>query len=101
MFYQHVTAGDVDANASNGYEFTLVGSNLPTSITLYLRGQANVIAVTADKFSLTYDNVVAMAGASGQTSGGMVLNLVVDGMHTGVQFHFHLDDTSTAPDSQF
>ena len=101
VFYQHVTAGDADLNAGNGYEFTLVGTNLPTSITLYLRGQANVIAVTADKFSLTYDNVVAMNGASGQTSGGMVLNLVVDGMHTGVQFHFHLDDTSTAPNSSF
>ncbi|MDA0304061.1 MAG: hypothetical protein O3B45_06855, partial [Bacteroidetes bacterium] len=101
VFYQHESAGDADANATNGYEFTLVGSNLPTSITLYLRGQANVIAVAADKFSLTYNDVVAMAGASGQTSGGMVLNLVVDGMHTGVQFHFHLDDTSTAPDTNF
>jgi hypothetical protein len=101
VFYQHVTAGDVDANANNGYTFTLVGTNLPTSVTLYLRGQANVFAVAAGQFSLTYNQVIAMAGASGQLSGGMVLNLVVDGMHTGVQFHFHLDNTSSAPDSQF
>ena len=104
VFYQHETAGDADVNAGNGYTFTLVGSNLPTStnIQLYLRGQANDIAVDADsKFSLSYNQVVALNGASGQTSGGMVLNLVVDGMHTGVQFHFHLDDTSTAPDSSF
>ena len=100
VFYKDVTAGD-GGNAASGYDFTLVGSNLPTSITLYLRGQANVITVNAGEFSLTYNQVVLMSGASGQTSGGMVLNLVVDGMHTGVQFHFQLDDTSSAPDSTF
>jgi hypothetical protein len=100
VFYEDKVAAD-GLNANNGYTFTLVGTNLPTSVTLYLRGQANVFAVAAGQFSLTYNQVIAMAGASGQLSGGMVLDLVVDGMHTGVQFHFHLDNTSSAPDSQF
>ena len=62
----------------------------------------NVTNDSQATFGLTYNEVVAITTASSagtQNAGGMILDLVLEGKHTGVQLHFHLDNTSDAPDA--
>jgi len=111
VFYEKQDAGDVN-NGDKGYTFTVYGSGLTgTTASLWLRGyekdlsavstQWNVTSDSQATFGLTYDEVVAISTAQGstQTAGGMVLELVIDDKHSGVQFHFHLDNSSTAPNA--
>jgi len=116
VFYKQKdgSGGGDSFNADRGYTFTVTGTGLTgtTNASLWLRGidqdlsaVATAWNVTNDSqatFGLTYNEVVAITTASSagtQNAGGMILDLVLEGKHTGVQLHFHLDDTNDAPDA--
>ena len=108
VFYQDNAAGDGN-NGSNGYTFTVYGSNLETTTpaTLYLRGAtADLLTLhnwsaalngNSATFTMTYDQLSTLAG--GQTDGVVRCHLALDGQNSGITFKFQMDSTSAAPTS--